>query len=159
VALGQLGKLDGVVRRRREIAAMLTERLAGTPGLTLPRARTGAEHSWWKYPLLVDPDVVEGGTSGLASRLKTYSVASAPRYIQKPAFRCRIFREQNTFGSSRWPFTLARPEAVDYAAERFPGTFAYLDRVLVLPFNERYTEEHVELVADSVAKAAAGATA
>ena len=33
-----------------------------------------------------------------------------------------MFTEQRTFGNSRWPFTLARPEAVDYAPERFPGT-------------------------------------
>ena len=57
-----------------------------------------------------------------------------------------MFTEQRTFGTSRWPFTLARPEAVDYAAERFPGTYAYLDNVLVLPWNERYEAQHVELL-------------
>ncbi len=78
----------------------------------------------------------------------------APRYIQKPAFRCEVFRDQRTFGNSRWPFTLARPEAVDYAAERFPGTFEYLDRVLVLPWNEKYTAEHVNYLAASIRDAA-----
>ena len=75
---------------------------------------------------------------------------SAPRYIQKPAFRCQVFRDQRTFGTSRWPFTLARPEAVDYSAERFPGTFEYLDRVLVLSWNEKYTDEHLNYVAAAV---------
>ena len=49
----------------------------------------------------------------------------------------------------------ARQEAVDYAAERFPGTFEYLDRVLVLPWNEKYTADHVEYLAASIRRAAA----
>ena len=65
-----------------------------------------------------------------------------------------MIRDQQTFGRSRWPFTLARPEAVDYDAGRFPGTFEYLDRVLVLPWNERYTEAHVEYLANAVRVAA-----
>jgi len=42
------------------------------------------------------------------------------RYIQKPAFACQVIAQQRTFGNSRFPFTLARPEAVDYAKEKFP---------------------------------------
>ena len=75
-------------------------------------------------------------------------------YIQKPAFRCQVFAEQRTFGDSRWPFTLAQPEAVDYSEELFPGTFAALAQVLVLPWNEMYTEEHVRFVAESLKDAA-----
>ena len=37
-----------------------------------------------------------------------------------------------------------------------PGRFAYegLERILVLPWNERYTSEHVRYIADCVAAAA-----
>ena len=70
------------------------------------------------------------------------------------AFACRVFTDQRTFGDSRWPFTLARPEALDYAPERFPGTFAFLDSVLVLPWNERYEVRHVELLGAAIRTAA-----
>jgi hypothetical protein len=63
---------------------------------------------------------------------------------------CEVFQKQRTFGNSRWPFTLARPEAVDYSRDRFPGTFAGLEAVLVLPWNERYTDEHVNYIAASL---------
>jgi perosamine synthetase len=69
-----------------------------------------------------------------------------------------VIAEQRTFGDSRWPFTLASPEAVDYADERFPGTWAALARVLVLPFNERFTDVHVDHLAEAIAAAAAGET-
>lgn len=150
VALGQLPKLKGVVQARQNSAAQLTELLSGIDGIETPKIDPRNSPVWWKYPLMVNPNHIEGGAVGLAKMLKEWGIASAPRYIQKPAFRCQIFREQKTFGDSRWPFTLARPEAVDYSAERFSGTFEYLERVLVLPWNERYTEEHVEYIAHAV---------
>jgi dTDP-4-amino-4,6-dideoxygalactose transaminase len=157
VALGQLGKLPDGVARRREIAALLDKSLADLDGVTPVVAAEGHTHSYWRYIVHVDPSIVPGGPVGLANALRPLGVPSAPRYINKPAFRCEIFAEQKTFGQSRFPFTLARPEAVDYSAERFAGTFAFLDSVLVLSFNERYTPEHAEFVTDSLRTAVANA--
>jgi hypothetical protein len=87
--------------------------------------------------------------------MRDRGIACAPRYIQKPAFRCEIFAKQRTFGSSRWPFTLAQPSAVDYRQQRFPGAFQALDRVLVLPWTERYTDEHLDYLAAALRDAVA----
>lgn len=148
VANAQLDKLAPGVERRRSTVARFGEAVRDIPGIALPMVAPDDFATWWKVPLLVDADLVPGGPRAVAGRLAERGVASAPRYIQKPAFECRIFRDQATFGSSRWPFTLARPEAVDYSPDRFPGTYAYLDRVLVLPWNERYTESHADQIAD-----------
>lgn len=94
----------------------------------------------------VDPDVVAGGVDLLAGSLRELEIPAAPRYIQKPAFATRVFAEQNTFGTSRWPFTLASDAAIDYSPDRFAGTYLGLDRVLVLPFNEGFTEEHIDFI-------------
>ena len=58
---------------------------------------------------------------------------SAPRYIQKPAFRCRVFAEQNTFGDEPLAVHACPAGGGRLLPERFPGTFAFLDSVLVLP--------------------------
>lgn len=148
VAVGQLGKLDETVARRVEMADQLTSLIADIPGIETPQIQEAAKHTYWKYCLTVDPEIVEGGAVGLATRLKEFGVFSAPRYIQKPAFECQVFAEQRTFGNSRFPFTEAREEALDYSKERFPGTYRGLERILVLPWNERYTSEHVACIAD-----------
>jgi dTDP-4-amino-4,6-dideoxygalactose transaminase len=153
VARAQLEKLQAGVEQRIAMADRLTESLAGIDGITTPRALPGDEHTYWKYCLRVDDDVVAGGPRALAAELKVGGIASAPRYIQKPAFQCAIFRDQRTFGSSRFPFTLARPDALDYAEERFPGAFAALAGILVLPWNERYEPEHVDGLAAAIATA------
>lgn len=147
VALAQLEKLDEVVKRRIDGASALSELIEGLPGIELPLVSPGAVHVYWKYCLTVDSHRIRGGAIGLAGQLKQRGIASAPRYIQKPAFRCEVFAKQRTFGNSRFPFTLARPEAVDYDAARFPGTFAGLESILVLPWNELYNREHIEYIA------------
>lgn len=154
VAVAQLPKLAGVVAARTATAARMDKLLDGTPGVSVPYRTPNSEHTFWKYSVLVDPAVIPGGPPALAKELKLANILSAPRYIQKPAFRCEVFRDQRTFGKSRWPFTLATAEAVDYSAERFPGTFEYLDRVLVLPWNEKYTDDHLNFLASSVYHAA-----
>lgn len=161
VALAQLRRLPEMVDHRVAMAERLTRALTGVPGIATPRAGTGDRHVYWRYVLGVDPSIVPGGPVGLAAALRDYDVSSTPRYIRKPAFRCAVFEHQRTFGQSRWPFTLARPEALDWSDERFPGTLTALDRMLVLPWNERYAAEHVDHLADAVvaAVAACGASA
>jgi dTDP-4-amino-4,6-dideoxygalactose transaminase len=150
VAAAQLGKLEDVVDRRIALAEQLTAALANVPGIATPKVQPLDVHTYWKYCLQVDPQVVAGGTVALGKALKQRGIFSAPRYIQKPAFECEIFRNQRTFGNSRWPFSVARPEAVQYHRDHFPGTYAGLDRILVLPWNERYTGDHVNYIAESI---------
>ncbi|MCA9050532.1 MAG: DegT/DnrJ/EryC1/StrS family aminotransferase [Planctomycetaceae bacterium] len=150
VAVAQMKKLEDVVAARVRLADALTTKLGGLPGITTPAPTADGVHTYWKYCLNVNADVIEGGTVGLGNALKSRGIACAPRYIQKPAFRCQVLRDQVTFGTSRWPFTLARPEAVDYADQNFPGTRKALQQVLVLPFNERYTDEHINYLATEI---------
>jgi perosamine synthetase len=155
VGVAQLGKLDFSVKNRVVAAERLTGMLQGIAGVETPWADPRAGHTYWKYCLRVDGTVVRGGAPGLAAKLKERGIASAPRYIQKPAFQCQVFAQQRTFGNSRWPFILARPEAVDYRKELFPGTFRALDQVLVLPWTERYTADHLDYIAAAVRECAA----
>jgi dTDP-4-amino-4,6-dideoxygalactose transaminase len=155
VAMAQLEKLDGSVSQRVAMAELFTQKLEGTPGIGLPPIADDAVATFWKYSVDVDPDVIEGGTVALGAALKERGIFCAPRYIQKPAFQCAVIKDQRTFGNSRFPFTMALPDAVDYSPEKFPGTFEALARVLVLPWNEKYSVEDVEYIATNIREAAA----
>jgi dTDP-4-amino-4,6-dideoxygalactose transaminase len=153
VTVAQLPKLEGVVGARIDAANRLTDQLRGLPGIETPAIYPNSIHTYWKYCLRVDAQLVPGGSPALGRLLKERGIASLPRYIQKPAFMCDIFQKRRTFGRSEFPFTLARPEALNYDRALFPGTFEALDRVLVLPWNERYTEEHVNYLGASIREA------
>lgn len=150
VANAQLDRLQSGVERRQATVARFADSVQDLPGVRIVPVPATDDATWWKVPLLVDPAIVPGGPGAVAARLGDLGIASAPRYIQKPAFECRVIRDQQTFGSSRWPFTLARPEAVAYPRERFAGTYSFLEQVLVLPWNERYEDAHVDAVASAL---------
>ncbi len=158
LAVEQLKKLDFSVSQRQKMAQLLDEKLADIDGIESYKPASGSTMTYWKYCLRVDDTKIEDGAVGLAKALKTYDVASAPRYVVKPAYKCMVFRDQNTFGDSHYPFNLARPEAVDYNDDNFQGTIKGLHDVLVLPINEKYTEEHIEFLASSIREAVEAAS-
>jgi dTDP-4-amino-4,6-dideoxygalactose transaminase len=158
VLAAQLHKLDQIVQRRRAVAAGLREGLAGVPGITLPGDPPHGEHAWWKFAFLVDADVIEGGAQALGRKMQAEGVACAPRYIQKPAFECALFEDW-----SRSPVT-AMPlqnnprrdgPTPPFRRADYPGAVRGLERVVVLPLNERYEPRHVEFVANTIRAAAA----
>jgi perosamine synthetase len=153
VALGQLQKLRHSAEIRSLRAAELTERIRDIRGITPFPVYRGATNVYWKYCLLVDANVIPGGVVSLAKKLKARGISSAPRYIQKPAFMCEIFQQRRTFGKSQFPFSLARPEVLQYDREHYPQTFAGLDQTLVLPWNENYTTRHVDYIATCLEEA------
>ena len=150
VACAQLEKLEPAVARRRTLARRLTERLAGIPELLTPAVAPNAQHSYWKYCVRVADMLPAQAVLDIAALLKERGIVSAPRYIQKPAFMCEVFQQRRTFGNSGYPFTIARPQALDYRPQAYPGSMKALERVLVVPWNDRYTEDDVDYIAEAL---------
>jgi dTDP-4-amino-4,6-dideoxygalactose transaminase len=158
VALAQLHKVDSVVENRIRTAEILTEMIKDVPGVSTPTVTPDSKHVYWKYPLRIDDEIIQGGVDSLAANLKDRGIFCGPRYIQKPAFMCQIFTERNTFGNSKFPFEgecRKDDPPVVYDPEEYPGTFDALSHVVVLPWNEFYTEEHVNFIAENIKQVAA----
>jgi len=157
VALAQLEKLPAMLKQRVATAETLNRKIAGVPGVFAPTVRAGVRHTYWRYPLRVDSAVIKGGADGMGARLKEAGIFCAPRYIQKPAFECEVLRDQVTFGKSRFPYVGEQRKGeppVVYDRKDTPGTVEALANVVVLPWNERYTNEHVEYVGAAIIAAA-----
>src|SRR5262249_38292196 len=156
VARAQLAKLEGVVARRQASARKLTALLGNISGVTVPLSLPRATHTYWKYAIVVDPEAIAGGADALGRALEKRGIACAPRYIRKPAFLCKVFTERKTYGKSRCPYSCRVRDGGDeivYDSEAYPGTMVGLERVVVLPWNEFYLDEHVEFIAASVREA------
>jgi len=154
VAIAQLKKLARGVAQRQKMAKRLDQRLSAVEGLKVPVPPKDSTHVYWKYCLDVDSAVLGFDVAELAGELKKYGIASAPRYIQKPAFRCQVIRDGVTFGNSHYPYTetqLALGKNEDWWKKEYPGSYQALSRVLVLPWNEFYKEQHVDFIADKIA--------
>jgi dTDP-4-amino-4,6-dideoxygalactose transaminase len=162
VAIAQLGKLRQNVDRRIAAARMLDKKLEGLAGVRIPRAPKDSVHTYWKYCLDVDPVVAGIDVGTLAAKLKEYGIFSAPRYIQKPSFRCEVLKDGRMFGASHAPIRVEDMKLwqdEDRCRKEFSGTYQALSRMLVLPWNEFYTAEHVDYIADKIISTLAGAAA
>ena len=161
VARAQLQKLTRAVRRRRRTAERLTEQLGELPGITLPEAMPGSTHVYWRYALIADPAIIRGGCDGLAMALRSRGVPCVPRFLRKLPFQWRMFTERKTYGRSRCPFSCRVRDGgseVVYDAADYPGTIRGLEQVLVLPWNEFYTDEHVRFIARAIEESVRGLT-
>ena len=157
VALAQFDKLPSMVNQRRTMAEQLTQRIAGAPGVSAPKISPNSEHVYWKYPLRVEKGVLRGGADALGAKLKESGVFCAPRYIQKLAFQCEVLRDRRTFGKSEFPYKGEHRKGdppVVYDVADTPGAVEALAGVVVLPWNEKYTLEHVEFLAGAIRRSA-----
>src|SRR5262245_23557711 len=148
VALAQFEKLPAMVKQRVAMAERLTQKIEGVPGAKPPKKTAGCAPVYWRYALRVDR-----GADAFGAKLKEAGIFCAPRYVQKLAFECEVLRDQRTFGKSRFPYVgeqrRGEPEIV-YRVEDTPGAVEALAGVVVLPWNEKYTEQHVDFIADNI---------
>lgn len=157
VAAAQIEKVEPVVAARRHTAGLMDRLLEGVEGIEIPQVTPQSKHVYWKYCLRVDPEMIKGGVDAFGKALKARGIFCAPRYIQKPAFQCQVIRDQVTFGSSGFPFRGACREGlppIEYREQDYRGAFDALARICVLPWNEKYTEEDVEYIAQVVIETA-----
>ena len=150
VGLAQLPKLQQVVARRRELAALLTEQVARIDGVSPLPVTPGAISSYWTYPLLING----GNAVAVADRMRVHRVWASGGYIGKPMYLCsESLAAKKTFGTSQWPFTCNEPEITyEYKAGLCPKAEAGLDRLLTLPLDESWTSERVARAAEVLAK-------
>ncbi len=133
IGLKQLERLDERVRRRRENAAFLTERLSQLDGIQTPYVPEGVEHSYHQYSILVDPETLGRTRDELARALHEQGVGTGvhyPRPIHKqPAFE-RLLGEQH-----------------------LPVSERVAERILSLPVHPALTRDDLERICTAVERA------
>jgi dTDP-4-amino-4,6-dideoxygalactose transaminase len=158
VALAQIEKLRGMIENRVTMANLLSSMIRDVKGVYAPTVRPDVRHTYWKYPLRIDPKIIRGGADALGQKLRDAGVFCAPRYIQKPAFMCEVLRDRNTFGKSHFPYEGEQRKGeppVIYDVADTPGTVEGLATVVVLPWNEKYTRDHVKHIGETIRSSAA----
>lgn len=138
VARAQLVKLPGVVADRRQTAEALVKSLDGLDHTVLPRPDG---HAWWLFPL-VRPG---GDAPELAAHLQAAGIPARAGYLTEPLNRAPVWAGP-MYGSSRFPIDgAAGPTLPCPQAERLVAR-----TLLVIDWNEHYTDEHVALIAAEI---------
>jgi dTDP-4-amino-4,6-dideoxygalactose transaminase len=153
VAQVQLGRLAEVVDRRREGALVLTAMLRELPGL---QAGPTEGHSYWQFPVFIDPSRAGGDGFTYGEALRAEGISANGGYIQHPLYLNEVFTKRRTYGTSGYPLEYASQE---YAPGLCPNAEALIGGdLLVIMWNERYTEQDVEDIGEAMRKVHAALT-
>jgi perosamine synthetase len=152
VARAQLPKLAGVVASRREVARALVHGLQGLAGLHL--AGDLERHSYWVFPLVIDPAVVGVGNRVYGQALVAEGLPVSAGYLDRPVHMVPVLSERRTFGASGFP--LGSPPArhrFSYGPGQCPRAEEMVySTLLVSACNERYTSADVEDLVSGIRK-------
>jgi perosamine synthetase len=149
IALAQLGKLDYLVSRRKEIAAMYFEGLSDLPGFELPTIFEDSEPAFW--PIVArytadDPsrDEILRALHGEGLSIST-GMSPPGNILQTELIQKRKF----------YPLTDAIPHFwrdTEYDPDSCPKVDALLRTVLRLPVSHHYTDEDIEQTIEGIRK-------
>lgn len=151
VARAQVRKLDSIIAGRRRWADGLSNLLKDTPGIRLPEATPGSEHSWWFYQFRVVPEEMQADATTIAQALQAEGIRANTRFIGTTIYRYPVFANHTPFADNTYPHPFER---IDYRTCYCPVAEEILDTAVVLPVNECYTDSDRDEVAEAVHRVA-----
>jgi dTDP-4-amino-4,6-dideoxygalactose transaminase len=144
VTRAQLNRLRGVVADRRTTALRASAGIAGLAGITAPP--DGHDHVYWQYPLIISE--AAGDMHEWAAALTAEGIPANGGYLTSPLYAAPAVRERVTYGSSGFPL-----QDVSYPVGLCPNAEGLINhRLLVLPWNENYTESDVDDIVAAIRK-------
>jgi dTDP-4-amino-4,6-dideoxygalactose transaminase len=156
VARAQLAKLPGVVSRRKRTARRLADALRPLTGLSVSTALD--RHAVWLFPVVLDVDLAGADNRAYAAALAAEGVPVSAGYLSQPVYGYPVLAQRRLYGGSGFPFTSppARTE-FDYGPGLCPRAERLIDQtLLVVQWNEAYTDADVDEIASAFRRVHAG---
>lgn len=140
IGLVQLTKLEQVVADRQRLANQLVEVVNELPGLEPAQHPEGTV--WWLFPIFVDPELAGGDAFAYGKHMQAEGLGCNPGYIGHPLYLNPVLNKARTYGKSGYPIVEAAP---NYARGLCPETERLISggTMMVLPWNENYTDADV----------------
>jgi dTDP-4-amino-4,6-dideoxygalactose transaminase len=112
IGIEQLKKLSRCVESRQRAAGRLTAGLQGLTGLRTPIVEKDCTHSYYVYPLVLDPTALGVDRRLLIEALQAEGVPGLMSGYQN-VHLLPMYQQKRAYGSSGFPWTIAHRE-VDY---------------------------------------------
>jgi dTDP-4-amino-4,6-dideoxygalactose transaminase len=134
----QLRKLDGLLSKRQENCAYLSEKLGEIPALEAPKIREDCTHAFYMQPFKFKEEVAGISREAYIDAVKAELAPSALREAEgvligcgyvKPLYLEPIYQKKIAYGSKGFPFNLSESE-LDYSKGICPVTERMHDKEL-----------------------------
>jgi len=144
MATVQLSRLDGIVRKRRELGDRLNGELAKIPGIIPQGKPTQGECSYFFFLLRIDPKVITCTREKFLDELKAEGITDAlPAYVRQPIYRSPYFLNKSFF-PGKWPAEAVAGRVYDYAAISLPGAEKAVETGISLTLHEGFEHSDID---------------
>lgn len=149
----QLTRLEGIASRRSQLGRLLTEELAGIPGVTPHEVHAEDRCVYWFYLARLAPEKLRCDRATFVRALAAEGVTFIAGYIPVPLYGLPMF-QQHSFFAGHWPVKEMGLTAMDYSKVKLPVTEDILKTCLRFQLNEAMDEDYIRAVARAVRKVA-----
>lgn len=153
VAAAQLTRLETIAAKRARLGNLLTEKIAGLPGIIPHQVHPQDRAVYWFYMLRMRPEAFRCGRSELVRALVAEGAPVSGGYIKVPLYGEAVFQNHGFF-AGRWPIKEMGLTQMDYTKHKCPEAEAILATGMRVPINENMTEDYVLEVAAAIRKVA-----
>jgi dTDP-4-amino-4,6-dideoxygalactose transaminase len=148
-----LERLEGIVGKRARLGNLLTEKIAGLPGVLPHKVHAEDRSCYWFYLFRIKADAFRCDRAEFVKALAAEGVESSAGYIPVPLHRNPVFLNHGFFGG-RWPVREFGLTTMDYSKHQTPEAEAILRTGIKVTIHEAMTEDYVASVAEAIWKVA-----
>ena len=148
VGIAQIRKYSESIEARRASGKALVERLRESDLITLLTSLPDTTSTFFSFSFLINLEQLDVTADVIVKELCRQGLKCELGYPGPvPLYLYPVIREKKTFGSSGWPFTspFARKEW-SYKPGLCPKAEKACRETIVLPWNERITQQHVDSI-------------
>lgn len=153
VGAGQMTRLEGIVAARAKLGNLLSERIAGTKGITPHTVHPEDRCSYWFYMFRMDPKAFACDRAAFVKALSAEGVQCSAGYIPVTMHHNPVFLNHGFF-AGKWPVKDLGLTTMDYSKHETPEAEAILQTGIRVTIHEAMPEEYIEQAASAVRKVA-----
>jgi dTDP-4-amino-4,6-dideoxygalactose transaminase len=149
----QLTRLEGIAAQRSKLGNLLTEELAGIPGIMTHQVHKDDRCVYWFYMARLVPAKLRCERAEFVKALAAEGAAFSAGYIAVPVYGLPMF-QNHSFFAGRWPVKECGLTTMDYTKVKCRESEAILKTCMLFRVNEAMDEDYIRSVAKAVRKVA-----
>lgn len=153
VAAAQLTRLEGIAAKRAKLGNLLTEKIAGAPGIIPHEVHPEDRAVYWFYYFRMRPEAFKCNRSQFVRALVAEGAKVNGGYIKVPLYGEMVF-QNHAFFAGRWPVKEMGLTTMDFAKHQCPNAESMCTEGIRVPIYEYMTEEYILGVAEAIQKVA-----
>ena len=153
VAAAQLARVEPMAAKRAMLGNLLSERIAGAPGIEPHRVQAEDRSTYWFYMFRVRPGALRCDRAQFVKAIAAEGVAASAGYIPVPLYGNPVFRKHGFF-AGRWPLKEQGLTSMDYTKVSCPKAEAILETGVRVVVHEGMGEQYIADVGAAICKAA-----